>query len=420
MRTKSHLPQRSKRLRQNLVVLFCIVGYCNLGSAQTLDAAPITQDVPPAQPVAVLQPPVAAPFTGIKWSGDIRYRLAQLQEDIDQQRKLQQMRVRLGLKAEVNEDVQAVIRLMTASSSISGNQTLGDSTDPGMVRRSFGLDLAFIDWHFLNYGEVWAGRTANPFWAPAKVQLVFDSDLAFEGVATRWNSSAEHFAPFASIAGYMISENFAAPKDSVDTGILGGDIGFVLKSKSWSLTSHYGNYYFLNIQNQPITSMDKDAKTDPYSYPFDRYKGNTVIVNDPLLPAADRKYYFEHRYILQEVGAEWKHQVGPIDYAVFFDWVKNDGRVTLNRGVEYGGSIKYKIFTIGEAYVRKDSDSVVAAFTDSDSNGGGTDSRGTRIFGSLQLGKNFVVNITKFEAKRGWSTVKRGFSMTFIDFAVSF
>src|SRR5258708_1626416 len=90
----------------------------------------------------VLADPVLAPR--IDWSGDIRYRLAKGHEDIDENRSYQQLRVRLGLRAEVNDDVHAVIRLATAnaqSSAINSNQTLGESTDPGMPRRGFGIDL---------------------------------------------------------------------------------------------------------------------------------------------------------------------------------------------------------------------------------------------------------------------------------------
>lgn len=373
----------------------------------------------PAEPVAAPAPVAATPEWKPKyeWNGDIRYRLASFKESVDDQRKYQQLRVRLGIRADVNEKVQAVIRLATASSAISSNQTVGDSSDPGSARRGFGLDLAYIDARPWEDVFLWAGRTANPFWSPAKVQTLFDSDLAFEGIAAKYDPKTGFFANLGS---FMISENFSAPQDSVDTAHVGADAGAKLKFGNSSLGFHLGNHYFFNIQNANITRMDKDAKVDPYSYPFDRYKGNTVWVNDPLLPADQRKYFFQTEFVLLQAGVEWKQTFGKFEYTLFGEAIRNDKVGRLGRAWEYGGIVKFAWFTAGYAWIIKESDSVVGAFTDSDSNGGGTDGEGKRASIGFQLAKNAALNATYYFGQRGVDTVKRDFTSTQVDLVVNF
>jgi hypothetical protein len=389
-----------------LILSFCLA---QLAWAQT-----------PAAPVEA--PAVAASVTPewkpkYDWSGDIRYRLATFKESVDDERKYQQLRVRLGIRADVNEKVQAVIRLATATSAVSSNQTVGDSSDPGSARRGFGLDLSYIDARPWDDVYLWAGRTANPFWSPAKVQTLFDADLAFEGFAAKYEPKTGFFA---NLGAFMISENFAAPTDSVDTGHVGADAGAKLKFGNSSLGFHAGNHYFFNVQNANITRMDKDAKVDPYSYPFDRYKGNTVRVNDPLLPADQRKYFFQTEFVLLQAGVEWKQTFGKFEYTLFGEAIRNDKVGQLGRAFEYGAIVKWAWFTASYAWITKESDSVIGAFTDSDSNGGGTDNDGKRAGVGFQLARNTALNATYYFGQRGVDTVKRDFTSSQVDLVVNF
>lgn len=353
----------------------------------------------------------------LTWSGDLRYRLAKTREALDEDRKFQQLRARLGVRAEVNEDVDAVIRLATANSSISSNQRLGDSSDPGSARRSFGIDLAYIDWNFLGLGEVWGGRVANPFWSANKNQLIFDADLAFEGLAIKYDQKWNHVGAFASLGGFIISENYSGAQDIVDTGLLGGEIGVTGKASLWSGALRAGKYIYTNIQNKPITVMDKDAKTDQYSLPFDRYLGNTVYPDDPILPT---KFYFQYQYSIHQIGTEQKMKWRDFELMAFGDWLKNTKAPSKNRGYEYGAVFKWKFLFLGQAWVKKEADSVVGTFTDSDTNGGGTDNRGRRWWIGAQLGKNFQTVLTTYKARRGVDSTSRDYSGTQWDFSVSF
>lgn len=385
--------------------------------------SPSPQPMPTPEPTPIAtpsQPPSASvSIRGLEWSGDLRYRMAQSKESIDDERPYQQLRARLGLKADVNQDTRAILRLATGTSAISTNQTLGDAKDPGMSRRSFGIDLAYIDMGWMTGFRTWLGRTANPFWSPGKSQIMFDSDLAFEGVALKWDRPVESVNAFVNIGGFMISENYSAPGDVVDTALVGGDLGAKFDFYgSW--TAHLGSYHYLNIQGRPITSVDKDAKIDAYSYPYDRYRGNTVFPNDPLLPAESRKYFFQNPFVLHEIGLEWKKKFEPIEITLFYDRVQNDQVSNFNTADEYGLSLKWRRFNLGYAQSKKESDSVVASFTDSDMNGGGTDNKGSRWNVGYQMSANAQVAITEYKATRGLDSVARDYAATQLDLLVSF
>lgn len=374
-------------MRNTLLVLF-LGGLCSPGTvqAQTLD------------------------LKKLSWSGDLRYRLAEAKEKSDDRRLYQQLRARLGLKAEVNESVQAIFRLATATSAISSNQTLGDSSNPGMTRRSFGLDWAYLDWKFLSAGKFWAGRTANPFWSPAKTQLVFDSDLAFEGLALKWEPKWSHSGAFANLGGFVVAENYSAPNDAIDTGLIGAEVGYNLQT----LTLHIANYHFLNIVDRQITTIESSAKVDSYSQPFDRYRGNTVYLNGP------GKYHFSHQYVLWQGGVEFKFDVGPVQLVTFYDYVLNEKVGRQREGRELGVSAKLQRWSLAVARVEKDADAVVGAFTDSDTNGGGTDNQGWRYQLGILAGPNTSFALTHYDAKRGVGAVERDYRATHADLVVSF
>ncbi len=374
--------------------------------------APVTTTVSPL--------PSGDPKPPFEWSGDIRYRMAQTKEAIDEERKFQQLRVRLGLKAEVNPATKAIIRMATATSAISTNQTLGDSSSPGMARRSFGLDLAYVDWAFHDFGHVWAGRIANPFWSPVKVQTLFDADIAFEGIAAKFEPQWEDGGAFLNLGAFMIAEIYTKPDDVVDTGLAAADLGLRMKHGEFSWTVHAGTYHFLNIQNKPIGRVEASSDVDQYSTPFDRHRGNTVYAPNPTATPTSQRYLFKNQYTLANLGAEARQKVGSGEVGGFFEYIRNYSIGSQATALEAGILGKTGGLTLSIARVQKEADSVVGAFTDSDSNGGGTDNEGYRLQIAYQISKNATFTGSQFEAERGVDTVKRDYRGTQLDFSVSF
>lgn len=357
-----------------------------------------------------------------QWSGDLRYRLNQMRESIDEPRPYQQLRARLMLKAEVASNIKAQIRFATASSAISTNQTLGDTKDPGFARRSFGLDLAAMSWQPDSVLKISGGRTPNPFWAPNKSQLIYDSDLSFEGFSAQseWKMAE---AKWNFTAGFnMISENWdkTTRSDLPDIGLLSAQFGASHNvgptTLSWGLAYHE----FTNIQDQPITLLDKSASIDEYSIPYDRYRGNTVYTLNPGDEIAKRVYRMMNKFTLQNFGIELKSKWNGYDLSAYFDSATNTGGASENKAFEYGIGIKSGRTSFVFAKAKKEADSVVAAFSDSDMSGGGTDTDGQRLSFLYQLSNQSQMGINLFSGQRGIGSTPRSYSATQVDFMVNF
>ncbi|HMN67758.1 MAG TPA: putative porin [Bdellovibrionales bacterium] len=331
----------------------------------------------------------------LTWSGDIRYRSSRAQDGAKETRLRQQLRARLGVRAEVNENTDAVFRLMTATSPISGNQDLGDSAAPGMVRRGFGLDWGYIDWNFNDEGEAWLGRVANPLWSPNKVQTMFDADMSFEGLALRWNGSGF----FASAGAFMISDNYnsVAGADQADQGLAGVEVGYALKGEGIAWTSRVGHIAYANIDGAPVTSAGGNSTGTV---------GTTTV--------------YTEEYSLWELGTEFKHKLGATDMTYYAEYILNEKADKGQNALEAGVSAKISKLTLGVAYILKEKDSVVAAFTDSDTGGGGTDQRGERLTVGYALAKNVAATLDYWMTDRGISGKSTDYKLAMLNLMASF
>ena len=354
----------------------------------------------------------------LTWSGDLRYRVARGKESIDDERPMQQLRARLGFQADMDESTSLVFRLATGTSAINANQNLGDPTDPGLSRRSFGLDLAFVTWAAAEDLKILAGKTINPFWAPAGESLIFEPTISFEGISikveTPWSSSKA----FLNAGGYIISENYDtnARQDLVDAGIVGMQLGYSQTTSFGTGTVHASSFQFINIQDKEITSIQKDALPDPYSIPYDRYRGNIIYRPDPTL----KLYNFQDKFVLRDLGIEWKLDLAPVGVVEYYDAVTNTEADDVNRANEMGIALSWGRLLVSWGKFEKQAESLVGAFTDAYVNGGGTDSKGTRVLLSYRLSKSSQISYTQYAAKRGISTVERDYSNSLLDVDISF
>lgn len=287
-----------------------------------------------------------------------------------------------------------------------------------MPRRGFGLDLAYVDWKWNSKARTWLGRTPNPFWTPGKNQMIFDSDLVFEGLALKAEAQWAPLRLQLNLGSSMISENYDsnARVDVVDTGIAGGQIVANIKTELGDLSFHYSHIEFVNIQDKNITNIDVNAKIDTYSNPFNRFKGNSVDRPDPLVA----NYFYHNKFVLISTGGEWKWSVGDYEILAFYDFVDNYQASRVSSAIEKGGAFRWGRSQIQYAQISKEAESVIGAFTDSDSNGGGTDNQGQRITYLYQFSEHSQVAYSLFEAQRGRDTVRRDFIASNLDFIVWF
>ena len=326
----------------------------------------------------------------IKINGDMRYRYESIDDDRKNvgdadERNRSRLRARLGITAQVSDDVKAGFALATGTSGgdpISSNSTFGSSnSDKGIV-----LDQGYIAWKFYDNMTLTAGKTKVPYFKPGKSSLIFDGDLRPEGAHVKYKNNSL----FATLGYNFLNsdDGSSGNKDIIET--YGAQVGYKFKlDKNTKVTVGLGYY------NIPLSGSElADVLADEF--------GNT---------ASGTTYAYD--YEIQQVFAEVKTKILGQKSTLYADYIKNDGESNIDGisdpkedtgfvyGVKVGNAKKRGDLAFGYAYQDLEQDATFGAHTDSDFGGGGTDTKGSKISGALGLSKNTSLALVYFDTEYG-------------------
>jgi hypothetical protein len=325
-------------------------------------------------------------------------------------------RLRFGVQANIIRDqLDAGFRLATGSSSdpVSTNQTLGNTNRPFSIF----LDRAFLAWRSRNnMWSAWGGRMQNPWFS---TDLVWDEDLAFDGVALKVNplrsltESSPDFDPFLTLGVFPLQEVELSQKDK---WMYGAQVGFNARLGGSSKMVFAVAYYdYRNIEGQQNASGDNRLD---YTAPQFLQKGNNLFnIADPssgdtLLGLASD---FNELNLTASIA---NYSFAPTHIILTFDYVKNlgfdeqeilhrTGGLTLfpfglNRDAE-ASQIKLTVgrpvversgeWQVSFAYKKIGGNAVLDAFTDSDFHLGGTDAKGWILGGAYGLAQDTWLSV---------------------------
>ncbi|HVP77593.1 MAG TPA: putative porin [Thermodesulfobacteriota bacterium] len=316
------------------------------------------------------------------------------------------LRARLGVTAQITDEVEAGIRIATGYTNIpvSQNVTLGDYEN----NKNIVLDLGYLRWKPWPNVSLWGGRFQNPFYHPYS-ELVWDVDLYFDGVALNYTQKLnDRFALFVNALGSPLQE---IELSSHDKWLLGAQLG--LQHTPWNDVSYRiaGAYYdFINVAGQYNNPLGPPNQND-WTAPQFLQKGNTYIDINGLFPPGTQPILLGVASDFRLVNITGDIELGfwkPVYVTLLGDYVKNVGfdsrKVALKtgnpnlkeetEGYQVGLSVGHKQYQkFGDwevffAYKRVGSDAVLDAFTDSDFHAGGTNAKGWILSASLALYKN--------------------------------
>lgn len=360
----------------------------------------------------------------IRWGGDIRLRyqgdfydeknadLAKPDKPYErmntrEDRHRARIRVRLAMKAEVNDQLEVGVRISTGNETnpVSTNETLGDyKTSDNVV-----LERAYLKWKPIPEISLWGGRIPNPWFCS---DLVWDSDLNFEGVALNLDTHiAGPLSGFLTAGAFPLQEEEWSQKDK---WLFGGQAGLKLsmlkdlKSRAPGVLAKIGVAYYdyentVGERNDPRRPPNEKDWTAPQF----QQKGNTLFDIDH---SSGYKLALASEY--DELNVTGMLDIGffrPVHVVFLADYVKNLGfdrdevvRRTGNPDVkeEIEG---YQVgLTVGHPRVRRfgawntflfrkylEADAVLDAFTDSDFHLGGTNAEGWILGAQLGLRENW-------------------------------
>lgn len=334
-------------------------------------------------------------------------------------------RARLGMKAKLLDfreanvgKLEAGFRFTTGNEKdpVSTNDTMGDYFN----RDSFVFDRAYLKYKwqpinpFLNRMpriSLVGGRFANPWFSS---DLVWDSDVSFEGAALSYETDTEQMRPFNLFLTAGIFPLQEEAFSSRDKWLWGAQIGFEYVPRydlAFTMGAAYYDYQYIEgIQNDPTQPGLYDFTAPQY-----QQKGNTLMDIDPteeIQTALATDYDILDLYLNASLGFFY-----PVQIVLEGQYVKNFGfdservaAVTGNEdpvedtdGYMAGITVGYpKITNFGEwnvglKYKHLGADAVLDAFTDSDFHLGGTNCKGWIIQTELGLTKNLWLSVK-------WST----------------
>lgn len=318
--------------------------------------------------------------------GDVRLRQEWIDQDEKDTRSRARLRARVSVKAEVNEEIDAHIRLASGSDDpVSSNQTLDD----GFGSKDFRLDRAYLQWEPDNLDGVklLGGKFGTPF---IKVRdLLWDGDLNPEGVAVNATLTGESVELLLNAAAFQAEERSSTD----ETYMYGGQAAAKLSQETFTLLGGVSFFYWDNMEGFPTLFDDTDSFGNSSS---------AVTEVDPATGVATPtgELLYAEDYTEVELFVKLNMDVCGIPTAVYGQHVVNTEASSDDTGFLAGATLgKTKdpgSMKLDYNYRDLEADAVVAAFTDSDSGGGGTGVEGHRLQLVRQIAKNVQVSGTLF------------------------
>ncbi|MBU1424258.1 MAG: putative porin [Gammaproteobacteria bacterium] len=318
------------------------------------------------------------------------------------------VQARLGMKAKLSDQTYTAFRFSsgTTTNQVSTNQTLGT----GFNKSSLVLDRAFIHSDPYPWLAFDGGKIPNPW---LSTDLVWDSDVNFEGLATQFNPRfSDSWRSFLTLGAFPYQN--IERSDSVlahSKWLYGSQLGLVWAAPD-SSNAQLGValYRFSRVEgtvNDTLGSQyyDKTAAQG-------MQKGNHLMyvnaVGDPVLYGIASK--FKELSITAKMDSA---AFDPIHVVLTGDYVKNLGydqtEIANRTGLAApppkvkGHAVSLmvgvpKIVRSGEwqariAYKYLEADAVLDALTDSDFHLGGTNAKGFIVGGSYGVDDNTWLNL---------------------------
>ncbi len=347
-----------------------------------------------------------------KWSlkGDFRYRHEWINDgtvnDRRRPRVRHRVRTRVGAFAEVNDEWDVGVQIATGGGEpTSTNQTL----DNWFAQKQVWWDLMYARYRPKQVKdlEVTFGRMKFPFYKAGGSDLIFDSDVNPEGIAFNYSVKAmENLTVFFNGGGFWVDErNFDALQNSINDGSLwAGQVYAQLDlpqiAKDVYVRSGVSYYNYGNVEGYPVE-------------PFAGLAGNTGDIARRLNNRYGMDYDIWNPFV--EVG----FPVAKLPVKIYADLAVNSEAESPNRQPVRPGQVAPTLFAdennfgwmvgfqVGKAskpgqwqvsydYRDLEPDAVLAALTDADFAGGGTDAKGHKVSLAYCLSKNVTVGATFF------------------------
>jgi len=315
--------------------------------------------------------------------GDFRYRHEQTNDTgstTAEQRDQHSIRARLGLKATINDEFDAIFRIASGSSDtpVSANQTLDDS----FSSKDIWLDRAYFDYHPASVPglNVYGGKMKQPFYTVGENELVWDGDLSPEGIVGTYTFNLDSANVATISGGGLWLDERAGDADSSMWGLQGllrhnfNDEQYALAGLSW--------YDLGNVENRTVSGVSLNGNTN------------------------NGAGGYEYDYNMIEAFGEYGFALAGMPSAAYGAYIENTAADSgRNSGFVLGMRLNKMTKKVGSwqtfyNYSEVDPDAVFAGLSDSNFLLGGTGGKGHELGFQYMLRKNVSSNISYFLSER--------------------
>ena len=323
----------------------------------------------------------------IKGRGDFRFRNENIWtervvsgnavEAADRERM--RIRARLGFDFKATDNVTGTLLFATgADDPRSANQTLGGTG----TRKAIGLDLGYVDWKFMQGGNLLLGKVLQPIFRPGQ-SLFYDNDFNPEGGALK----LERGMFFGTAYGWWLTEGYNSDPDSVanrDARIVGLQAGmkFPLLGGETVLAA---NYYECGLcqDNSPLFNNNGNGNTT--------YRVGTSPTN-----------LLRYDYEIAELSAQMGVTVAELPLTLWANYAQNmaddvEYDTAYALGAKLGRASNPKTWEVGVLYQSLDKDALFAQWVDSNFGDGRTDTEGWMLRAAYAPVRNFTVDARYFK-----------------------
>ena len=299
------------------------------------------------------------------------------------------MRVRPGLKAKVNDDIDFLFRLTTGEPARSNYQTFDDFFDS----KDIFIDLAYVHYHpkeifgyqiqndIIKSVEFFGGKMYLPFYRAGKNQIIWDHDVRPEGGAVKIKGAIPDTDTtfWTTIGGFVVDED----ADDADASLWAAQAGFCHQLGehenlgNMQLCTGITYYNYGSIEGRALPAAGGAL-------------GNTTVRGVPGGMVEADVYAVD--FDILEVFAELKMSPLDIPVALYGMYLVNlatdDDHQAWGIGTKIGATKNVGDWECGYFYRRVEADSVLGIFTDSEFLGGGTDGHGHAVQVGYKLAQN--------------------------------
>ncbi|MCE5186381.1 MAG: putative porin [Planctomycetaceae bacterium] len=355
---------------------------------------------------------IAAPawVRNMEFFGDFRYRYEWTDDESKtEDRDRNRIQTRVGFRSIVNEEMNFGFRLASANneapidegSPTSRNQDLTDA----FSAKNIWIDWAYFDYHPAGIKglNVYGGKFENPYYRVGNSDLMFDNDIAPEGIAGVYKTKlSETVELFGVAGGYSIKER-ETDADASLWAVQGGATVRFGPEKVNAFTAGAGYYDYGNVQGRQ--GLGKDPT---------QFYGNTSTGG-----------VFASDFDLLQGFADLAVSVAGVPVRIFGETIDNlsaesDEDTAWLAGAGIGKTTSPGTWAFVYNYRDLEADSLLGIFTDASFGGGGTNTKGHKFTFQYQLAKNTQLGLTYMDADRTRSGETTDYDTLFADLVIKF